>query len=227
MAQTCYSAGCVEVGRVALIDACTNVPTAGASNGYAFGGITAVTWEPQIEDGETTTVKDMCGNICVRDLQCDQTVGYNVEITLCRPDNELVSLVTGEPVILDGEGNTIGYFQLDDSNCAPFVALELFEKLPESACTDGVKYRRIIFPKIRITQMTPERQGPIRLLKIGGTSESALGSGYADGPFNDSPVDFSTVMTEDQKFHMSEVYDLTAPAAACGYVTVPSQVVGP
>lgn len=224
MTQTCYSAGCVSVGRVALVDDCTNVPVAGANNGYAFGGITAVTWEPVVEDGETTTVKDMCGNICVRDLQCDQTVGYNVEITLCRPDNELVSLVTGEPTILDGDGNTIGYFQLDDSNCAPFVSLELFEKLPESACTAGVQFRRIIFPKIRITQTAPERQGPIRLLKLAGTAESGLGSGWDDGPFQDSPVDFSTLMTADQRFFMAEVYDDTAPTANCGYIAVPVQV---
>ncbi len=220
MTQTCYSAGCVSVGRVALVDDCTNVPVAGANNGYAFGGITAVTWEPVKEDGEKTTVKDMCGNICVTDKQCDQTVGYNVEITLCRPDNELISLVSGEPAILDGDGNTIGYYQLDDSNCSPFVALELFEKLPESQCTEGVQYRRIVFPKIRITQTAPERQGPIRLLKLMGVAESGLGSGFADGAFDDSPYDFTDI-GEGVRFYMSEVYDSEAPTAACGYIEVP------
>jgi len=200
-----------------LVDACTGEFSTDPNTQYVFGGITAVTWEPQIEDGETTTVKDMCGNICVRDLQCDQTVGYNVEITLCRPDNELVSLLTGEPAILDGSGNTIGYFQLDDSNCAPFVSLELFEKLPESQCSAGVQYRRIIFPKIRITQGTPERQGPIRLLKLQGTAESGSGDGWATGPAGDSPVDYAALMTAGQKFYMSEVYDDTAPDPACGY----------
>jgi hypothetical protein len=217
MTQECFSAGCVSAGRVALVDACTGEFSTDPNTQYVFGGITAVTWEPQIEDGETTTVKDMCGNICVRDLQCDQTVGYNVEITLCRPDNELVSLLTGEPAILDGSGNTIGYFQLDDSNCAPFVSLELFEKLPESQCSAGVQYRRIIFPKIRITQGTPERQGPIRLLKLQGTAESGSGDGWATGPAGDSPVDYAALMTAGQKFYMSEVYDDTAPDPACGY----------
>lgn len=224
MAQSCYAAGCVSVGRVALVDDCTGVPQAGASNGYAFGGITAVTWEPVIEEGTDTTVKDMCGNVCVKDVQCDQTTGWNVEITLCRPDNELISLVTGEPAIVDGLAQTIGYYQLDDSNCAPFMSLELFEKIPDSQCSAGVTYRRIIFPKIRITQMAPEREGPIRLLKIGGTAESSFGDGWGDGPFNDSPVDFATLMTATQKFFMAEVYDDTAPTAQCGYLTVPAQV---
>lgn len=219
MTQQCYSAGCISVGRVAIVDACTGEFSTGPNSQYVFGGVVTVTWEPVIEDGETTTVKDMCGDICVRDLQCDQTVGYNVEITLCRPDNELVSLLTGEPAILDVDGNTIGYFELDDSNCAPFVSLEFFEKLPESACTDGVQYRRIIFPKIRITQGAPERQGPIRLLKLTGTAEAGSGDAWGTGPAGDSPVDFDLLMTSDQKFFMSEVYDSTAPDPACGYTS--------
>ncbi len=221
--QQCYAAGCIEVGRVALVDDCTGEPIAGASNGYTFGGITALTWEPVVEEGTDTTVKDMCGNVCMKDVQCDQTTGYNVEITLCRPDNELVALLTGEPIIVDGEGNTVGYFQTDDSNCAPFVSLELFERIPDSQCSDGVKYRRIIFPKIRITQTAPEREGPIRLLKLGGTAESSFGSGWADGPFNDSPVNFATSLGPNDKFFISEVYEVEAPSPSCGYTEVPGQ----
>ncbi len=216
MTQACYSAGCVVAGRVALVDSCTGEFNLHPHSQYVFGGIVGVTWEPQKEDGEKTTIKDMCGNICVTDKQCDQTVGYNVEITLCRPDNELVSLLTGEPALLDDSGNTIGYAQIDDSDCSPFVSLELFEKLPESQCTAGVQYRRIIFPKIRLTQGAPERQGPIRLLKLTGVAESSLGTGWGQGPAGDSPFDYAD-MGAGNKFYMSEVYDDTAPDPACGY----------
>lgn len=221
MAQNCYAAGCVVAGRVALVDECTNVAIPGANNGYIFDGIIEATWEPEVEEGENTTVKTMCGDICVRDVQCDQTVGANVTLKLCRPDNELNALVTGESRVLNDDGDTIGYVQIDDTNCSPFVALELWEKIPESECSAIAVYRRLIFPKIRLQQAAPDREGPIRLYNLQGTAEAGYTSGYSDSPFHDSPVDFNADFTGD-KFFWSEVYDTILPVAQCGTVTVPA-----
>src|SRR3990172_5155756 len=107
MTQVCRPAKCIEAIRVALLDSCTFDPICGPLKGYAMGCIIEPEWSPEIEEGEESIVKDNCGNICLRDDRCDLTKRLNIEFKIKEPDAEFLSLIEGNPLIVDA-GTSIG-----------------------------------------------------------------------------------------------------------------------
>lgn len=221
MAQECLPAACVEVARFALVDDCTGAPVPGVSNGYIADCIRNVTWSTNVEEGDETVLKNDCGKKCYRTKNCDEVTNYTLEFQLLRPDAELVNLLTGWPLINDGVEN-IGYYQSEQVDCQPWLAVELFEQIPDEDCAAGRKYRRVIFPKIRFQPPANEKEDPFRLLSWTAMSDSTPLANYATGPFDDSPFDFSAVAATETS-HYAELYDVLAdaPTATCGFVEVP------
>lgn len=224
MAQVCLPAGCVEAIRFALVDECTGEPLAGASNGYVVDCIRNVTWTTNVEEGDETILKTDCGKKCWRTKNCDEVLNYTFEFQLLNPDTELTALLTGWPLLNDGVNN-IGFYQSEDVDCQPWVAVEVFEQVPDESCTAAVKYRRHVFPKIRFQPPANEKEDPFRVLSwTGMTAETDLAN-FGDGPYNDSPFDFGTLPAGSLSQY-AEVEDVLteAPAGQCGFLTVPAQV---
>jgi len=224
MSQLCLPAGCVEAIRFAIVDECSGAPVAGASNGYVVDCIRNVSWTTNVEEGDETILKTDCGSKCWRTRNCDEVLNYNLEFQLLNPDPELTALLTGFPLINDGVDN-IGFYQDEAVDCQPWLAVELFEQVPDEACEAGAQYRRIVFPKMRFQPPGTEKEDPFRIVTWTGMSSETDLSEYGDGPFNDSPFDFST-LPANTKGQYTELFDTltSAPAGQCGFLTVPAQV---
>lgn len=226
MAQVCLPAGCIDAIRIALVDDCSDEPVPGLSNGYLFNCFRNLSMTKNVEDGDETVLKNDCGRKCFQTKKCDELKDIQIEFELLNPDYELISLLTGQPLINDGIEN-IGWYQEEGLNCTPWVSVEMFEQVPDESCTAGHKYRRIVLPKVRFKLPMDEKEDPFRLVKMEGRTSPSELANWGDGPFNDSPFDFSAVPAGVQT-HIMEFFDDTITDTLdgqCGFIEVPSAAV--
>lgn len=224
MTQVCRPAKCIEAIRVATINQCTFLPVAGPMNGYAMGCIIEPDWSPEIEEGEESIVKDNCGNICLRDDRCDLTKRWNVEFKIKQPDPEFESLVTGNPLVVDGEGNSVGVRELSYGACQPYVYLELFERTDGCDGAGDAVYLRHVFPAVRLRWTSNEREGVFRILQFEGKSRDVVTDDIGDGAFNDIPVGLIVGATPEERIDYVWFEDDTLPTVQCGNIAVPAEL---
>lgn len=210
------------IGVVAQVDDCTGAPIPGTT-AYAFDGVRNVNWEPIIEEAEQASWKDSCGKvICRNDENCDELVGYNIELEKCVLPYELVSLLTGMPIVTDG-GDTVGWYHSNQVRCQPRVALMFWEKT--LGCSAAVDFRKIIFPNVRFTIPTPGAENDlIRFHTLNARADLGYLAGYGDGPFNDDDILGWAALDPLIQGAVGQ-YDtnVNPPVAQCGLITVPAQ----
>ena len=221
MTQVCRPAKCIEAIRVALLDECTLQPVPGALNGYAMGCIIEPTWSPEIEEGEESIVKDNCGDICLRDDRCDLVKRWNIEFKIKEPDAEFLSLVDGSPLIVDGDGNSIGVRQLSYGACSPFVFVELFENTGDCQTDGDAIYLRHVFPAARLKWSENSREGIFRILTITGKTSPVITDDIGLGPYGDIPVGALVGASATEQIDYAWFEDTVVPSVQCGAITVP------
>lgn len=221
MTEVCRPAKCIEAIRIALLDQCTLEPLAGPLNGYAMGCIIEPDFGPEIEEGEESTVKDNCGEVCWEDVRCDRNKRWNASFKIKGPDAEFLSLISGNPLIIDGDGNSVGVRDVTNS-CAPYVFLEMFERTDDCGATGDPIYIRHLFPAIRLKNTGNEREGVFRIVPIEGKTTSVLTSVIDDGPYNDIPA-YVTTAPADEHVDYTWFEDTVVPTVQCGAIAVPVQ----
>lgn len=116
--------------RVTRLDA-TGTPLTGATDGYIAKAPIEAKMSPDNQAGVELTAENGCGTLCGYYKQPDQLKKYNVSLSLCDLDNELIELLTDNPVVTDG-GETIGQTSKRVGACSNNirngVALELWSK---------------------------------------------------------------------------------------------------
>lgn len=211
-----YATPCLLV--VAQVDDCTGVPILGDS-AYAFDGVRAVSWEPQIEEAEIADWKDNCGVVvCSNHENCDIPTGYNLEFEKCAVPFELVNLLTGQPIVTDG-GEVIGWYDSSDVKCQPRVAVFMWTKT--LGCTTEFDYRVTVFPFVRfsIPAMSTEND-LIEFKTITARADRGYLAGFGTGPFDNVPLGWE-LAPEGRKGAIGEyVTNDDPPVAQCGLLTV-------
>lgn len=223
--QVCLPAGCVDAIRIALVDECTDEPIAGANNGYLFNCFRGLELTSNIEDGDETILRNDCGKKCWQTKKDDELTNISIALELLNPDYELTALLTGQPLINDGAEN-IGWFQQEGLTDLPWVSVELFEQVPDESCAAGHRYRRLVLPKVKFRLPENTREDPFRIIPLTGLTSAASIAAWGDGPFNDSPFDFSG-LDADIQTHYIELFDDTITdtlEGTCGFIPVPAQV---
>lgn len=219
MTEVCRPAKCIEAIRVALLGDCCGPPIPGPLNGYAMGCIIDPDWSPEIEEGDESTVKDDCGAICLYDQRCDQTKRWNLEFKIKQPDPEFIALISGDNLIVDGQGNSVGVQHLA-AHCAPNVFLELFERTDD--CPGGTPiYFRHIFPCVRLGWTGNEKEGIFRILQIEGKTKPVLLADVGTGPYGDIPAT-AVAAPAGSRADYFWFEDTVLPAIQCGAIPVPS-----
>ena len=221
MTEICRPAKCIEAIRVALLDQCTLEPVPGPMNGYAMGCIIEPNWTPEIEEGEESIVKDNCGNICLRDDRCDLTKRWNLEFKIKDPDKEFLALIEGNPLIVDGEGVSIGVRQLAYGSCSPYVWLEMFERTDDCDTEGDPIYLRHVFGAVRLKWTANEREGVFRILQIEGKTRDVVTDDIGIGPFEDIPAGLIVGTSPSERVDYVWFEDDFVPAIQCGAIEVP------
>lgn len=210
--------------RVTELDDC-GAPVPGGSFVVSDGFVT-VTLGAELESGDEFVQKNADGALCINQRDPDLLKRLNVTINWCRVDPDIVSLITGSPVELDGGGDTVG-FRIEEGRADTKWALELWTGIAGQLCgEDGFPfYGYILLPFVlgsSFGDLTIENAA-VTFDTTGYTSGS---SGWGVGPFEpigtpDSPGPLDDAIGPLQHAVLRTV-QVPPPDAECGAQTLPT-----
>src|SRR5690606_19966909 len=97
-----------SVIRATRLDSC-GVPDPGASAVVVSKRISTVTIDEVTDDGTNVRERNFADELCIVDDAFTTVIGYTADIALCGVDPDLVSLLTGQPVVLNAAGDVVGF----------------------------------------------------------------------------------------------------------------------
>jgi hypothetical protein len=134
VSSLCYNTVRGKRIRFTKLDACgTPAAALTAAQMAVTDGFISVAYAPQFEDGTENMQKNADGAICSLDKSDDVFKRYQVTISLCGIDPEIISAITGLPLETDTNGNSVGY-RVRSGVAAVNFALELWSGVPGLAC---------------------------------------------------------------------------------------------
>jgi len=171
--------------RVTKVDGC-GAPQAGEDNMVVTDGFVSVALTANITEPEEITVKNANGQTCVRDPGQAEFNGYGVELTFCDVSPCLFSIVTGQPGVLDANGEVSGFRMNSDVNLAGSgFALEVWMGVPGVACTgEGGAFGYLLLPFLQggvVGDFTIENAA-ITFTVTGAATKD--GNGWGVGPYD-------------------------------------------
>lgn len=98
--------------RVTREDSCGRV-VYGDDSQVVSSGFISVNFTANTTETDEINVTNANGETCVYEASQSQLAGYGIEIAFCRVDPELASIVTGQPVVIGADGETIIGFDID------------------------------------------------------------------------------------------------------------------
>jgi hypothetical protein len=137
MATKCFSLVRGRAMRVTRLDGC-GTPVVGTDSVVVSDGFIQVALTANVDEGTTISVQNAAGKTCVLDEPCPTFTGYDVEVQFCQVDPDLYAMMTAQEVVLDGNGNSVGFGVDSDADaCESGFALELWSNVPAAACEAG------------------------------------------------------------------------------------------
>lgn len=216
--------------RVTRLDTCGR-PVAGAGNQVVTSGFISVEMSPEVSEGEEIEVKNAGGELCITDKACDAIKWYNVTISLCQVDIDLVTIMN--PTwrrIVDESGEVIGWAENNNQDCSVGFALELWTEVAnaESVCdnpdAEGA-WGYLLLPYLvggTVGDLTIENAE----VTFEYTSRTKIGSRWGVGPYNirqnpvtSAPMPLPIVVASDEP-RIFLITTLAPPDAVCGAQTV-------
>jgi len=224
MTSQCFSLVRGRALRVTKLDGCGRV-LLGASSQVTTEGFISVGFTANTEEGESISVTNAAGKVCILDEPSPSFTGYALEVAFCGVDPELFSLMTGQKVVLNAAGDeAIGFRMNSGINLGEKgFALELWSSVPVAACdaSGGASYGYFLVPFIQggvLGDFTVEN-GAINFTLTGANSKD--GNEWGVGPYDVVRDDTGTagplLETLDSKDHLHmQLTTVAPPAATCG-----------
>lgn len=223
MSTKCYAQVRGRVIRVTRLDACGN-PDPGASAVVVSKRVSTVTIDEVTDDGTNIRERNFGDELCIVDDAFTQIIGYTANIELCGVDPQLVSLLTGQPVVTNAAGDIVGFDATTTVDLDSFgFAVEVWSRIAGSAC-DPSGFRPwgyTVFPFLkggRIGGFSFEN-GPVKFTISGAQTRD--GNGWGVGPFDVDrdggglPSPLNTALGENTHYR-NILVTLDPPEAACG-----------
>jgi hypothetical protein len=219
-------AGCFQSFQVCAIRAtrvsATGTPLSGATDGYLSKAPTMVKLAPDNQAGVELTAENGCGFLCGYYKQPDQLKKYNINFELCDLDNELIELLTDNPIVTVG-GQTVGQTSKRVGACATAsrngVVLEFWTK-KWNACAPptGDQYWHWTAPRAYLQTGEQTAENDFMKIPIEGylqENPAFLNGSWDEGSGGQSwPSAAGTLTALWGVISTNEI-----PTASCGYVS--------
>lgn len=225
MAQLgCYTSVDVCAVRAATLD--TDGSKLGATvNGGAYNmRPIQISQTFTFSTGDTFEQRDGCGNICFSRTDVDVLTGADLELQLCQLDLELISLLTGGQVLLNGSGSVIGVEAPMASSKHPVIEFDFWTKAFDGNSPVGsTPYWHWVFP---FTQWTVGQWTNARgSLTVNLTATASENANLGSGAFNDLPG--AGIQGTFGVFLANDVPDPDDPpyngdGLSCGFIDLPA-----
>lgn len=215
--------------RVTKLDSCGR-PIYGDDSQVVSKGFISVALTANTTETDEINVTNAAGEVCVYEAAVTSLVGYGIEIQFCEVDPELFALVTGQPVVLGADGDTVIGFDVDtkigleNSN----FALELWAGAPAGdSCNDPNaqgNYGYLLLPFLQggiLGDFTVEN-GAVTFTLTGANTKE--GNGWGTGPYpvmldgatpTPAPGAMATPVSTSTALR-TMIVDVAPPADACG-----------
>jgi hypothetical protein len=228
MAAKCYGVLRGRRMRVTRLDEC-GVPIPGAGNEVTSKGFIKCDVSSEVEDGDDYTTKNAAGELCINESGDPQLKWLTTSIDFCNVDPELFGLMTGMPLVMDGDAenpSAIGFSVDEDTFATVAFALEIWTDVAGQTCgTGGKTYGYALFPynvQGALGDLTIENGAATFTI----ASRTHRDSGWGIGPYEvvnvaGEPSHLLTPIRPGE--HMRQfLTDVAPPADACGAGTVPA-----
>lgn len=224
MSSQCFSLVRGRALRATKLDGCGRVQP-GARSQVTTEGFISVGLTANTEEGETISVTNAAGKVCILDEPSPSFTGYSIEVAFCGVDPELLSLMTGQKVVLNADGTDAIGFRMNSgiSLAGSGFALELWSNVPVAACdaSGGSSYGYFVVPFIQggvLGDFTVEN-GAINFTLTGATSKD--GNEWGVGPYDvvrDAAGTAGPLLeTLDTKDHLHmQLTTVAPPVVTCG-----------
>ena len=226
MAATCWNSIRGKVARITKVDSCC-YPVAGTCSTVVTSGFVKVDYAAEISEGEDVEVKNANGALCLTDKGCDTLKDYKLTIDFCAVDPDLFTLMTGQPVVLDYAGVSVGMRTGTAIPCEGGFALETWSDIPNAAtCTDVNNIPRKNYGYFLLPCLTG---GTLQGFSVENaaasfqiTATTRAPSTWGRGPYNVVPVDAAqtpgrllTAIQPTEHMHL-QTTTTPPPTASCG-----------
>lgn len=220
MSNICYPILRGRRLRATRLDGCGN-PVLGPDSTVVTKGYISVALTANIEEGEEISITNANGDVCVLDTPAPKLKNYGVEITFCNVNPVLFNLLSGQPLVYNGE-DTVGFrMNSDVSACDSGFALELWTGIASEACDPGagVSYGYILLPFLQggvLGDFTWENAA-INFTLTGAVTKK--GSGWGVGPYDvvmdtGVPSPLATAIAVGDHLHLERT-TVAPPEADC------------
>lgn len=221
--------------RVTRLDACGR-PVYGDDATATSKGFISVAFSARTNESDAIQITNAAGEIIVEEASVLTLSGYGVEMVFGEVDPDLFSLITGQDVVLDGDGNAVG-FDIDtqiELTGAGF-ALEVWAGSPAGdACVDENaqgSYGYILLPFLQggiLGDFTVENGG-ISFTITGANTKD--GNAWGVGPYDvmlsaGNPAPMLTPVSTTTALRVLLV-DVAPPAALTGTRPLLDETIAP
>ena len=234
MTSQCFSLVRGRALRVTRLDGCGRV-LLGSNAQVTTEGFISVGFTANTEEGESISVTNAAGKVCILDEPAPSFTGYSLEVAFCGVDPELFSLMTGQKVVLNADGtDAIGFRMNSKVNLGDAgFALELWSSVPVAACdaSGGASFGYFLVPFVQggvLGDFTVEN-GAINFTLTGATSKD--GNEWGVGPYDVVRDATSTAgplleaLDSQDHLHM-QLTTVAPPAPTCGAAELGSPATG-
>ena len=226
--MACQLISNLDVARVTRLDECGR-PITGL-NAYASECIASIAMNPDIDEQDDIIYRAANGTLCGVKRGCPTLLGFDVEINFFQVSPEFLSIVTGNPQVLDFAGDPVGN---DDCNiqCDRGFALEFWAELIAPVCSTAGDQIFLYFLLPWITNAY------VNDLEIGSEAvtfqlvgQTRAGGQWGTGPFDVVPTDANNtpgrLLTPLGATCHRRIQTTTVPPAtpSCEFQTVPPLV---
>lgn len=217
MAAPCYES--VQVCRIRAGGlTAAGLPHAAANQLYVSDAVVDLAMKANITKGANLELKNGSDTTCATYTGTDSLDSFDLTMTLCQLDVELISLLTGFTILYDRATHTtpVGFEDPAPNAASPNgVTFEAWSKTwdtNQQASSGGNNlYFNFAFPKVTWIPGDWTLQNDI--LKVTLTGHAVANSNAGDGPGNDWPVFGPTGPR-------LVFYTTSIPAASCGWQTL-------
>lgn len=218
--------------RVTKLDGCGNTVPGAASSVVSDGFIT-VSLTANTDTGTEIRVTNAAGRVCILDTPCPLFTGYTVEVAFCGVNPALLNLMTGQPFVVDGAGDIVG-FRMNSAvdACDSGFALELWSQVPTAVCEEDadVNYGYFLLPFLKggvLGDFTVGNDAVNFTLSGAATKD---GSQWGVGPYevvddDGTPSELLTAIDANDHIHI-QLTTLPPPEVDCDTIAVGTKATG-
>lgn len=222
MATNCYAQVRGRVIRVTKVDMCGD-PIPGETAVAVSKRISSITIDEVTEEGTEIRERNFGDEICISDPAFTDVLGYTAEIALCGVDPNLITFMTGQPLVENAAGDVVGFDAQTGINLDDFgFSLEVWTRIAGSACdTSGNRqWGYTVFPFLKGGRLGgfSFENGAVQFTITGAQTRD--GNGWGVGPFDvdrdetSAPAPLNTALASNTHYR-NILVTLDPPEASC------------